>query len=312
MSRTPREQYFEAPAGRLCWFEWGSVVSRRASLLLLHATGFHARLWDQVIAYLPADTHVIAPDLRGHGRSFRPHSLGCWEANVDDVAALLDSLAGRDLGSLTGRALVGVGHSMGGYCLARLAGQSPQFFEQLLLVDPTIMDPALYAASVTSASDVAASTTADHPIARRRNRWESAAQMIAHFQDRKPYATWSPAVLADYCTYGLVPAADGEWLELACPPPLEASVYQGALRCDPHPHLASLSCPVTVLRAKQASRKDALDFSSSPTWPELASAFAYGRDMQWSDCSHFIPMDTPERLAAQIIQAMTTEATRAK
>ena len=41
-------------------------------------------------------------------------------------------------------------------------------------------------------------------------------------------------MLADYCTYGLLLAADGEGFELACPPALEASVYQNALRTNPH------------------------------------------------------------------------------
>src|SRR3546814_6883623 len=67
--------------------------------------------------------------------------------------------------------------------------------------------------------------------------------MRARFADRPPYANWDPRVLADYCTYGLLPAAEGEGFELACPPALEASVYQNALRTNPHEWLHYLSVP---------------------------------------------------------------------
>src|SRR3546814_6326349 len=78
--------------------------------------------------------------------------------------------------------------------------------------------------------------------------------MRARFADRPPYANWDPRVLADYCTYGLLPAAEGEGFELACPPALEASVYQNALRTNPHEWLHYLSVPSTLIRAPTGER----------------------------------------------------------
>ena len=46
-------------------FRWGDTVGR--TLLLVHATGFHARCWDQVIAHLPSDWNIVSVDMRGHG-----------------------------------------------------------------------------------------------------------------------------------------------------------------------------------------------------------------------------------------------------
>jgi hypothetical protein len=38
----------------LAYFEWGRAVQGRdATLLLAHATGFHARVWDQMIGHWP-------------------------------------------------------------------------------------------------------------------------------------------------------------------------------------------------------------------------------------------------------------------
>lgn len=286
MLSQPREHRFAAPDGSLCWFEWGQAQAHRPSLLLIHATGFHARCWDQLVAALPQDAHVIAPDLPGHGRSFTPDNLFDWAWAAEQVGALV--------AALDGARLVGVGHSMGGHLLARIAAAMPDRFDRLLLVDPVILPPPAYAMGAgESATDAGL-----HPVSRRRARWDSVEQMIAHFAERPPYALWQRAVLEDYCRYGLLP--DGDGLVLACPPHIEASAYMGAVRRDPLPLLANLTMPVTVLRARVAERAGALDFSISPTWPELAAHLPRGRDLHWQDQSHFIPMDTPDRLAALI------------
>ncbi|MEQ8310164.1 MAG: alpha/beta hydrolase [Sphingopyxis sp.] len=281
----PREHRLQTPDGDICWFEWGER-GEGASLLLLHATGFHARLWDRVVAALPAGTHVIAPDHRGHGRSFRPATLANWAATADALLPLLDGLGGHPL--------VGCGHSMGAYALTRLASQRPAAFGHLVLIDPVIMDPALY----DSENAGPIPDPADHPVARRRNRWASPEEMRARFADRPPYARWDPHVLADYCTHGLLSAADGDGLELACPPMIEASVYQNALRTNPHEWLHYLAVPSTLIRAPTGERSSALDFSLSPTWAGLGAALGAERDELWAEHSHFIPMENPSRVAA--------------
>ncbi len=289
--KAPVEFRFQAPAGEICWFEWGRA-GQGPSLLMLHATGFHARCWDRVVAALPAGTHVIAPDLRGHGRSFRPASLGNWAEVADDIVALVASLKPGPL--------MTVGHSMGGFIAALVAARLPGRFSSLLLVDPVLMAPDSYSAGAGGAEP----DPSDHPVSRRRNAWDSADQMIARFADRPPYNSWKPEVLADYCRYGLVPAADGG-LELACPPHLEASAYLGSAGRDIYPLIAKIDCPVTVLRARNGARTSALDFSISPTWPDLAAHFRHGRDVHWPDLSHFIPMEAPERLALLIAEHLT-------
>ena len=281
----PREHRRGTPEGEICWFEWGER-GEGPSLLLLHATGFHARLWDQIVAALPAGTHVVAPDHRGHGRSYRPATLASWTATADVLLPLLDGLGGHPL--------VGCGHSMGAYILTRLASQRPAAFRHLVLIDPVIMDPASYEGEAAKVIP----DPAGHPVARRRNVWTDAEEMRARFADRPPYANWDPRVLADYCTYGLLLAADGEGFELACPPALEASVYQNALRTSPHEWLHYLSVPSTLIRAPTGERGGELDFSLSPTWTSLGPAIGAERDELWAEHSHFIPMENPARVAA--------------
>ncbi len=287
----PREHRLATPEGDICWFEWGEP-SDRPSVLLLHATGFHARLWDQVVAALPSGTHVIAPDSRGHGRSAKPESLSDWAATSDFLLPLVDLFAGKPL--------VGCGHSMGGYALTRLAAERPDAFRHLVLIDPTIMPAEFYA----DAAGQPVVDPAEHPVARRRSRWDGWEAMAAHFASRPPYAYWQPTVRADYCRYGLLSASDGEGWELACPPALEASVYLGALRTNPYVWLARVAAPVTLIRAKTGERAGTLDFSVSPTWPGLGDALGAVRDEQWSEYSHFIPMEAPQRVADLIAAAL--------
>jgi pimeloyl-ACP methyl ester carboxylesterase len=294
MMPDPVEHYYPTPKGNLCWFEWGQAGTG-PSLLLLHATGFHARCWDQVVAALPGDIHIIAPDLRGHGRSYRPDSLGEWNQTADEIAALVAGVCDRPV--------FAIGHSQGGYIAVTVAIHNASAFSQMLLVDPVLLSPALLAMRAS----VPLMAAADHPVARRRNRWDSATQMAAHFSTRVPYDGWQPDVLADYCHYGLVPATDGTGLELACPPVLEASAYLGATRDGPFGHFDRITCPVTVLRARDGERKSMMDFSFSPTWPDLAAQFPQGHDLQWHDVTHFIPMEQPERLAGLIAKLMGSE-----
>ncbi|MBK7162459.1 MAG: alpha/beta hydrolase [Sphingomonadales bacterium] len=284
--RLPVEHRFATSGGDLCWFEWGTA-SKGPTLLFLHATGFHARCWDAVINALPDYWHIIALDLRGHGRSYRPGSLNDWLMTANDVAEFVRA-------QITSAALV-VGHSMGGFVAARAAAICPGRIEQLLLVDPVMMAPESYVAPVG-----ADGSPADHPVARRRNKWDNTEQMIAHFSAREPYVHWRPDVLADYCRFGLVPAVDGEGFELGCPPVLEASAYMGSLKSDPYAWIGDIRCKTTILRARNAERSGPMDFSISPTAPNLWRSFPDARDVHWSDLSHFIPMEEPDRLAELI------------
>lgn len=288
-ARQPVEHRFNAPAGEICWVEWGTAQAGRPSLLLLHATGFHARVWDALVDCLAPDQHVVAPDARGHGRSFRPESLGNWAETARDVESLTSHLGLPPL-------VVG-GHSMGGFCGAWLAAHCPEKVARLILVDPVIMDPAIYGEN----SPHPVANIDDHPVARRRNHWDSVAQMIERMASRPPYDAWLPDIVEDYCRHGLLPLPGGGF-ELACPPQLEASVYMGSWRTNPHAFTKLISCPTTVIRAKQAERSGMMDFSNSPTWPGLAASLCDGRDLHWSDRSHFIPMEDPVRLAALVAQ----------
>ena len=262
--------------------EWASEGGG-VPLVFAHATGFHGRVWDAIVERFPAHP-VYAIDLRGHGLS-RAAPITDWRMLASDVAGFL-AQAG-----LSGA--VGIGHSMGAHTLLQTAADHPAAFSRLVLFDPVILAPEYYAAAETQ-------FTADspHPAIRRKRDFASAEAMIERFRERDPYVLFDRRVFEDYCRHGLVPAASGEGMELACAPEVEASVYASS-RSNPGILDAArhVDIPVLVVRVKHTTLND---FKSSPTWPELANILPQGTDLYRPDMTHFHPFQDPED-AARII-----------
>jgi len=125
--------------------------------------------------------------------------------------------------------------------------------------------------------------------------------MFERFEKRPPFEAWDPKVLRDYCEYGLLP--DGDGFVLACPPEIEAGIYENspAPESNIYAEIATIQIPVHVVRA--GKQLDPANFmGSSPTAADLASNFAHGTDLV-AEQSHFIPMEAPA-LTAQWIAAL--------
>ena len=249
--------------------------------LFAHATGFHGRCWDRIIAML-AGRRCLAIDARGHGRSSKPDPPYHWRDFGPDLAAVAEQFEVRGA--------IGVGHSSGGHTSVQAAALRPQTYRALLLVDPTIYPPDAYGTPAPDASFTL----------RRRNTWSSPDEMFERFRDRAPFARWRPQILRDYCEYGLLPQ-NGEFV-LACPPVVEASIYHNSKEpsANIYPEIAMLQHPVIVLRAGKTREPGQFDLSASPTSPELASHFAHGREVVLPDASHYIAMEEPEKVADEI------------
>jgi pimeloyl-ACP methyl ester carboxylesterase len=235
--------------------------------------------------------HVLAVDLRYHGGSGASGQAD-WQVMANDIRLLMERLDLRDL--------VGVGHSIGGYLVTRAAAALPDRFRQLVLIDPVIMSPATYADMHELATRL---DVADHPVTRRKNRWEDAQEMFHRFRDKHPFNSWNAAVLRDYCDYALRPSDEEGVLELQCDPINEASIYLGQAGNEiVHDELPGLAMPITLLRAPAA--EDLLgDLSASPTWPQLASALPCCREVYLPNHNHFIPMQDPALVARYILEA---------
>ena len=268
------------PSGelQLAVWEW---PGDSPALLYAHATGFHGRCWDHIVQRFPG-RRALALEFRGHGRSTKPAPPIPWPEFAQDVLAVARHFALRDV--------IGVGHSMGGHSLVSAAILDPAIFAALVLVDPVIMRRTDYSEPPPDASY----------IARRRNRFASSDEMWERFRGRLPFSTWRPESLRNYCDFGLLP--DGDSFVLACPPAVEAAIYG---RCNAsennlYARLPEVTIPVTVLRAGTAATTATLDLNASPTGPEVASYLPQGRDVYLPEHNHYIPMEAPELVEAEI------------
>jgi lipase len=281
MTRTPVQSHVNVRGIEIAVWEW---PGKEPSIFFCHATGFHARIWDQVIAHFP-ERRCVAFDARGHGDSSKPDPPYPWRDFGADVAALAGSLG------LAGS--IGVGHSMGGHSITLGAALRPGAFSALVLFDPVIRAKDEYVGPWKKTEFVA----------KRRNRWTSAQEMFERFDNRPPFDSWDRQVLRDYCDYAL--QADTEGYVLACPPAIEASIYEGstALESNIYPEIAQIKIPVHVVRAGRYP--DPADvMRRSITAPGLAANFARGADTCLAEYSHFIPMEAPLLAAKIILEAL--------
>ncbi|MHC9044748.1 alpha/beta hydrolase [Microbacterium saperdae] len=207
------------------------------ALLAIHGITANGRSWETVAAHLPQH-RVLAPDLRGRGRSNGlpgPYGL---QQHALDLAAVLDADGGG--------ARIVLGHSMGAFVAVALAGARPDLVDRLVLVDGGL--PLALPGGVTSAEGLDIGALLG-PAAQRLSMEFAADDAYLDFWRRHPafLRDWSPAV-ESYARYDL----DGE------PPHRRPSTVPAAMLQDgaelygPDWYvdaLRSLRMPVTVLRA---------------------------------------------------------------
>lgn len=106
------------------WMEEG----RGMPLVLLHAFPFSSAMWGPQVVHFSRHYRVIAPDLRGFGKtSANPDQISTMELLADDIAALLDHLKLRQA--------VMVGLSMGGYVAFAFHRKYSERLKALVLCD---------------------------------------------------------------------------------------------------------------------------------------------------------------------------------
>ena len=123
-SALAQDRFFDADGVRIRYLEAGAGVP----VVLVH--GFTAdleRAWVQteIMPNLARDYRVIALDLRGHGRSDKPHDPRAYDDLALDVIALLDHLKVERAHA--------VGYSLGGIILVKLLTTHPHRFRSAVL-----------------------------------------------------------------------------------------------------------------------------------------------------------------------------------
>jgi len=169
---------------------WGPNDPAAPTVLAVHGVTASHKAWPYLAEALP-DIRLIAPDLRGRGRSNGLPAPYGMPSHAEDLAAVLAALT-------TGPVLV-VGHSMGAFAAVVLANLFPERVRSLVLVDGGL--PLQVPAGLSDAEIVAAVLG---PAAERLNATFPSREVYRSFWQQHPAfrADWSPLV-EDYVDYDL-------------------------------------------------------------------------------------------------------------
>lgn len=265
-----RDVAFALPDGVACGYALGPA--RAPDIVFLHANGFNAGTYLEILAPVAATHAVLLIDLRGHGRSELPtveqgHS---WQVYAEDLRAVIAQLPAPPS--------VLAGHSMGAATCLLAAARMPAP-PRLVLFDPVIATAGAYGLP----PDYAAAMV--QGALRRRSEFPSREAAFAAYRGRGAFATWPDATLAAYLRDGLRASPEGGFT-LACAPAWEAANYAAFAQANPREALRTPGLRATILLAEGGS-----------TCALRAEEFADGgmvtaRAVPGS--THFLPMERPE------------------
>ncbi|WP_228728168.1 alpha/beta fold hydrolase [Brevibacillus composti] len=123
MDREPTMKTALLPNGvTLAYQEAGSGDA----LCLVHGFCGSSAYWQRIIPPLAQSHHVLAPDLRGHGKSSVPEETYTVEKMAEDLLLLLDEAGIQKVALL--------GHSLGGYVALAFAERYPHRLSALGLI----------------------------------------------------------------------------------------------------------------------------------------------------------------------------------
>lgn len=132
----PQTEHFTSQDTQLCKSYWHANNSNADMVILVHGTGAHRHWWDFIAPQLNGDYGVVAFDMAGMGDSEHRDSY-----SMADMGADICTLAKLIAQQLQPKRIVLVGHSMGGFAVLNAAKQSPDLFDQLVVVDSPVRPP---------------------------------------------------------------------------------------------------------------------------------------------------------------------------
>lgn len=277
----------QLPDGEMALLTWPKPGAPR--LVFAHANGFCASAYRQMLGRLADFFDIVAPDLRGHGRSAlpaHPSTHRSWDIYARDLVALN--------AALDRPADLAAGHSMGATCwvLAAALMETPP---PLALIDPAMLPGMGYRLFRSPLRPAIARHVPIAQQARRRTRhWPDRDAALARYQGKSPFNRWAPGVLEDYLLDGLTDTETG--VSLSCDPDWEAANFEA------HGH----DLPKA---ARKVASKVRLLKSEHGSVAMYASSLARkgARVETLAQSGHLAPMEAPERVA-NWIRAVAKEA----
>jgi pimeloyl-ACP methyl ester carboxylesterase len=267
--------------------------------LLHHANGFCAAVWAPVAIALTRHFRVIAMDARGHGGSSKPRGADVyrWGWFGRDAIGVADALCREHGAPSIG---LGLGHSFGGTALVTASAHRPELFDRLALVD-MIVPP-------RPGSELEIQRRAQgNPFAegarKRRAVWPSREAAREKWAGKELFEGWDPRVFELYLAEGLHDRPDGQ-VELACPPEIEAAIFDANSSLDVLELAAKVRVPALVLWARAGN------FPYSHF--ENLAAQMPASELRVADAGHLVPMENPELVVREVLRFVQRSSARSR
>ncbi|ADI04795.1 putative hydrolase [Streptomyces bingchenggensis BCW-1] len=230
-------------------------------LLLVHGWGGDAGEWAPHLAAWSRRHRVLAPDLRGHGRSLAPAGGAYGPRDfAADLAALLHRL---DTGPV-----VAVGHSMGGQAVTALAVEHPALVRAVVVLDPAYGADDAELARLPAEQEALRAEGAAWAVRFVRGAFGPHTPPEVRARHERLMAAMDPDVLAR-CRDGMYLAPD-------------AFGARAAARA----YLARRRCPVLGVYSNEAAAD----------WERASLTHPYSRIEAWPGCGHYLHEDRREAL----------------
>ncbi|MEX0682944.1 MAG: alpha/beta hydrolase [Dehalococcoidia bacterium] len=277
----PTDHYLDLPTGiRTHYLRWGDDTL--PPIVLNHATGFLARLWQPVAERLAERYTVYAPDIRGHGDTDKPLAEGDnyhWLRLVEDLRALFDLLGFS--------AVPFVGHSAGAATALYLAAQHPKYFSHLVAIEPIVMPGGIQ-------PDEERRAQMSEGARKRRAVFDSIDEMLEQYRARSLFKRWSDDLLRLYAEHGTFVREDGR-VQLKCPGEIEGAIFANSASLDVWSILPDIHAPVLVLRGEHT--EPFLSMVAESVATRLPSA----RLETIPEAGHLAPMERPDIIADLVL-----------
>jgi pimeloyl-ACP methyl ester carboxylesterase len=283
----PRPIAIERDGLRIAALDWGGSG---APLVLLHPNGLCAGLFEPLALRLRDAFRPVAVDLRGHGGTDAPASRASFgfADMAADVLAVLDHLEIDEA--------VALGQSLGGGVAVVVDELRPGVFTRLLLCEPVAFAPEAMASRPRGEGPGDGGNFMSAIARKRRAVWPDRDEVVRSYRSRPPFDVLAPEALAAYVRWGFVERSGGQ-VELACPPEVEATIFEVSGEPGGAPaawrHLAELTADAVVACG---------DSSDLPAdWFALQAERAHGPLVTVSGGHFFLQEDTDraERLVRE-------------
>jgi len=255
-------------------------------LVVCHATGFHGRTYLPMARALIDHHRVWAIDFRGHGRSTPPENSDfAWRGMAADLLACIDAIGASSVAAF--------GHSLGGAATMLAEVTRPGVISAAYLYEPIVF-PKEYLVGRTE-------NPMSGPARRRRGSFGSKAEALMRYAGRPPLSVLRADALAAYVDGGFDELEDGS-VRLSCLPEHEARTFE----CEEKmtlDRIEGLTLPVTVGAGLVGGDPNPAVFA-----PMIVDVLQNGRLLEYEHLGHFGPLEAPERVAADVLEAVAATA----